>query len=91
MYILVKNVPKNIEWWTVDGKKKLPFSKYKASWAPSGFKVSLSLVEYAVKNFRKCFCRNSCNESMAYYNHGLHTGYISLCCRMNPAFPIPFL
>ncbi len=36
-------------------------------------------------------CRKSCNESMAYYHHGLHTGYISLCCRMDPAFPIQFL
>ena len=67
---------------------------YKAPWAPPGFKVSLSLVEYGVKNFRKCFiCRKSCNEGMVYYNHGhgLHTSYISLCCRMNPAFHIPFL
>ena len=24
---------------------------YKAPWAPTGFKVSLSLVEYGVKNF----------------------------------------
>ncbi len=25
---------------------------YKAPWAPSGFEVSLSLVEYGVKNFK---------------------------------------
>jgi hypothetical protein len=64
----------------------------KATWALSWFKVSLSLVEYSVKNFRKGFiCRKSCNERMAYCHHGLHTGYISLCCRMDPAFPILFL
>jgi hypothetical protein len=52
---------------------------YKAPWAPPGFKVSLSLVEYGVKNFRKCFiCRKSCSESMAYYYHGLHTGYMDV-------------
>jgi hypothetical protein len=45
---------------------KVHYKELKALWAPLGFKVSLSLVEYGVKNIRKCFiCRNSCNESMA--------------------------
>ena len=35
----------------------------KAPWAPSGFKVSLSLVDYGVNNFLKGFIdRKSCNE-----------------------------
>ncbi|KAK4028043.1 hypothetical protein OUZ56_017206 [Daphnia magna] len=42
------------------------FQLNKAPWTPSGFKVSLSLVDYGVYNFWKCFIgKKSFNESQS--------------------------